>query len=144
MTTYKKTTDELKNEILQTNEIESFFGKNEKELADMPLDKYVSEIIAEKKLKKSEIIKGSGMNRIYAYQIFSGKRIPSRDKLIALAFGLQLNIDQTDKLLKHAGFQPLYARSKRDAIIISVMNRGKSVYTANEQLYESGFDILTT
>ena len=40
------------------------------------------------------------------------------DKLIALCFGMMLDIDETDDLLKYAGYNPLYARNKRDSIII--------------------------
>ena len=42
------------------------------------------QLLEEKSLKKSTVIKNSELNEIYGYQIFSGKRIPSRDKLISI------------------------------------------------------------
>ncbi len=51
-------------------------------------------------------------------RIFAGEKIPSRDKLIALAFGLRLSEEETIKLLKISGNRELYARDERDALIL--------------------------
>jgi len=139
----EKTTDELLNEIKQTGEIEEFLEKNSAEFSEKPLHKYINDLIDASGDSKADIIARSGLNRIYAYQILSGKRLPSRDKLIAFAFGLQLGLDDTDRLLKYAGYSPLYARSKRDAIIISVIDKHGNIFNVNEKLYDNGFRILT-
>ena len=139
----EKTTDELLNEIKKTGEIEEFLEKNSAEFTDKPLHKYLNELIDNSGVAKADVIARSSLNRIYAYQILSGKRLPSRDKLIAFAFGLQLDLEGTDRLIKYAGYSPLYARSKRDAIIISVIEKKGSIFTVNEKLYDNGFKILT-
>lgn len=144
MPKHEKSTDELMNEIKQTGEIKKFIEKNEAEFTDKPLHEMLNEIITEKKLKKSEVIKGSGLNRVYAYQILAGKKSPSRDKLIAFCFGLQLDVDGANSLLKSAGMPVLYARNKRDSIIIFAINSRKNVFLANDLLFENGFEILTT
>lgn len=143
MSKHEKSTDELMNEIKQTNEIEKFIERNDGEFTDKPLHEMLNDIITEKKLKKSEVIKGSGLNRVYAYQILAGKKSPSRDKLIAFCFGLQLNVDEMNSLLKSAGMPVLYARNKRDSIIIFAINSGKTVFVTNHILFENGFEILT-
>ena len=139
----EKTTDELMNEIKETNEIEDFLQKNSAEFHDKPLHKYLNDLIDDSGRSKADIIASSSLNRIYAYQILSGKRLPSRDKLLAFAFGLKLDIEGTDRLLKYAGYSPLYARSRRDAIIISAIDKKGSIFTVNEMLYDNGFKILT-
>lgn len=139
----EKSTDELMNEIKQTNEIKKFIEKNEAEFADKPLHEMLNDIITEKKLKKSEVIKGSGLNRVYAYQILAGKKTPSRDKLISFCFGLQLDVDETNSLLKSVGMPVLYTRNKRDSIIIYAIDSRKSVLLANDVLFENDFEILT-
>ena len=144
MPKYEKTTDELLNEIKQTNEIKKFIERNNGEFSDKPLQDMLNEIITDRKLKKSEVIKRSGLNRVYAYQILSGKKTPSRDKLVAFCFGLQLNVDETNSLLKSAGLPVLYARNKRDSIIIYAINTSKSVFETNHLLFENKFEILTT
>ena len=44
------------------------------------------------------VVRGSYLDRGYVYQIFSGKKTPSRDKLIAIAFGMHLSGDETQKI----------------------------------------------
>ena len=144
MPKHEKSTDELLNEIKQTNEIKKFIERNDSEFSDKPLHDMLNEIIADGKLKKSDVIKRSGLNRVYAYQILSGKKSPSRDKLIAFCFGLQLDVDATNSLLKSAGMPVLYARNKRDLIIIYAINSGKTVFITNDLLFENEFEILTT
>ena len=139
----EKTTDQLLNEIKQTGEIDRFLEENMAEFADKPIHQYLNELIDNSGEPKADIIARSSLNRIYAYQILAGKRLPSRDKLLALSFGLKLSLDDTDRLLKYAGFSPLYARNKRDAVIISSLCNGESVFAVNEHLYDNGFKILT-
>lgn len=140
----EKSTEDLLNEIKQTDEIKNFIKRNDDEFLSKPLHEVIAEIIKDKNLKKSEVVARSGLNRIYAYQILSGKRVPSRDKLIAFCFGLQLDLDETNKLLKRSGLSELYAKNKRDSIIIFAINSKKSVFSVNELLFDNGLDILTS
>lgn len=144
MVNHKKTTDDLVNEIKSSREIEGFFNRNEAEFAEENLAEYIEYIMTKKGLQKSKVVARSGLNRIYAYQIFSGKRFPSRDKLIAISFGLQLSLEETDELLKYAGFSTLYARNKRDAIIIFALTNNKNIFAVNDMLFENGYEIVTT
>ena len=100
----QKTTDQLMNEIQNSHEIEKFLENNNGEFTEEPLCDHLEHLLKEKKLQKSKVVARSGLNRIYGYQILSGKRVPSRDKLIALCFGMMLDIDETDDLLKYAGY----------------------------------------
>lgn len=143
MSDKEKSTDELMNEIKQTHEIKKYIEKNDSEFVSEPLHDILNRLLKEKNIKKSEVVARSSLNRIYGYQIFSGKRIPSRDKLIALCFGFKFDLEETDKLLRAAGYSPLYARNKRDALIIFAINSNKSIFVVNELLFENGFDILT-
>ena len=58
----------------------------------------------QKKLKRSQVAKASGLERSYVFQIFKGQKNPSRNKLIAIAFGMQLTAKETQRLLKIAGY----------------------------------------
>ncbi len=140
----EKSTDELMNEIQNSRDIESYIEKNSGQFDSALLHEKITEIMEQKQLQKSKVVARSGLNRIYGYQIFSGKRFPSRDKLLALCFGLQMSLDETDRLLRFAGYSSLYARNKRDAIIIFAVVNRKSVFETNEMLFENNFEILTT
>lgn len=143
MITKDKTTDELMNEIKSKN-FDRYLEANSSEFTEITLHEYICNIIKEKGLQKSKAVARSGLNRIYAYQILAGKRMPSRDKLIAMGFGLQLDLDEMNKLLRQAGYSPLYARSKRDSMIIYAVINKKSIFAANEMLFDNGFEILTS
>ncbi len=143
MTKPEKTTDELLNEIRSSKEISDYLESNEDEFAQTALHERICALIKDKGMQKSKVVARSGLNRVYGYQILSGKRVPSRDKLIALCFGLMLDLDETNVLLKYYGFAPLYSRNKRDSVIIFAITNKKSVFTANELLFDNGFEILT-
>ena len=107
------------------------------------LSQYLCDLLEEKHLKKSDVIRKGELNESYAYQMFSGvKSTPSKDKLICLSIGMDLSVDETNSLLKLAGLSPLYPRIKRDSIIIINMNNKKSVVEINEELYNEGEETL--
>lgn len=143
MSNQGKSTNELMNEIKQTHEIEKFIEKNRNEFLNEQLHVVLNNMLKERDMKKSEVVARSGLNRIYCYQIFSGKRLPSRDKLIALCFGFKLNLEQTNNLLKNIGFAELYVKNKRDSIIIFGIDSRKSIFAVDEILFENGLSILT-
>lgn len=71
----------------------------------------------EKKLTKADVIRRLNIDRNYGYQVFNGKRIPTRNILIQLALMLELDVEHTDYLLKLAGKPMLYVRNPIDARI---------------------------
>lgn len=131
----RKTTGELL-ETLKSSSLKAYLRDNKDELSDNPIAEYLSLAMEEKGLKKSDVIKSSGIQTNYAYQIFSGLKLPSRDKLICLCFGMALSFDEAQALLKYSGFAPLYPRNKRDSVIIFALQNKKSVIDCNLLLDE--------
>ena len=136
-----KTTEELL-EILKSSSLEAYLKNNDDELIKNPLCNYLNALLDEKNLKKAAVIEKSGIFNIYAYQIFSGVKIPSRDKLICLCMGMDLTIDETQTLLKYSGYALLYPRNKRDSVIISALKSHDSVIRCNIMLDELGLSPL--
>ena len=101
---------------------------------NITLAEYLNELTHFKKLKKSDIILKSGLERSYAYQIFAGKKIPSRDKLLALAFGMELAFEEVQRLLKTNSYAQLYPKNKRDSMIIFALYKKQSLLELNENL----------
>ena len=131
----KKSTEELL-KILKSSSLDAYLKNNSGELVENPICDYLTAIIDERNLSKAEVIKKSNVQTNYAYQIFSGLKLPSRDKLIALCFGLNLTLDETQTLLKYAGYAPLYPRNKRDSVIIAALENSESVIRCNITLDE--------
>lgn len=131
----KKTTDELLKELSE-NRLSAFLEENGEELSNGELSKYLSELLAEKKMTRAEVIRRAGIFDVYGYEIFSGKKHPSRDNVIRLIFGFPLELSEAQKLLKYSFYAPLYPRNKRDAVIISHL--GKSMTELNLELDSLG------
>lgn len=138
----KRPTNELMNSLNESTSIETYIQAEQNYLIDASISDFLNELIDKKKIKKSQVIKNAEMNEIYGYQIFSGKRIPSRDKLIALALGMSLSLDETQQLLKYAGFLPLYPKNKRDSIIIWGIVHQLDICHTNEYLYNHAENTL--
>ncbi len=126
-----KKTDELLKILNDSHDIDGVLQDHEEEFIQMSVSEYLTALIEQKNLVKSEIIRRSGIDRVYGYQILSGTRTPSRDKLIQLAFGMQLGFRETQRLLAYNGFAQLYAKNRRDSIIIFAIKEKKSVIELN-------------
>jgi len=106
------------------------------------LSECLNELVETKGLKKAEVILNSGLERTYAYQIFSGKKTPARDKLLALAIGMNLTFDEVQNLLKVNGYAQLYPKHKRDNIIIFAFYKGQNMLELNDNLFAMGEEII--
>ena len=80
----------------------------------------------------------ANLNETYGYQIFTGQRKPARDKVLRIAFAMALTLRETNRALTAAGASRLYAKDRRDAIIIFCLDRGCSLQKVNEELYRFG------
>lgn len=135
---HKKDTDSLFAELKADKRIEHFLTDNQEEFT-LPLSQYLEQLLAAKGLEKSSVIQESGLDRIYAYQIFSGRREkPSRPKLLALARAFPLNLEETQYLLRYAGLGILYPRNPWDSIVISAIGQNLSTKETNLLLEKLG------
>lgn len=129
-----KTTDELNHEIKSATDIEDFLKKNKEHLLTDSLPEHLNTLLLKKDISRADVVRGSLLDRAYVYQIFSGEKVPSRDKLIAIAFGLCLSDDETQKMLKLSGNRELYARDERDTLILFALQKKKNIFEINELL----------
>lgn len=133
----KKTTDELLNILKSKRNYSDFFKENLDELYFETTSEYLKMLLEQKGLKKGEVINRANLDKGYAYQIFNGiKTNPSRDKLLMLAFGMKLNLEETKKLLKISNLPDLYIRNPRDSVIIFCIENKIDLLQTNEKLDE--------
>lgn len=129
----QKKTDELLNE-LKHSALSDFISENDTEFLSGEFKDYLMRLADEKGMTRAEIIRRAGLFDVYAYQIFAGKKHPSRDNAVRLCFGLALDSEEASELLKHSGYAPLYPRNKRDSVIISALENHLSVTELNLKL----------
>lgn len=137
-----KTTDELNHEIKNATDIEDYLEKNKENMITRSLPGHLKMLLSQKGISRADVVRGSLLDRSYVYQIFSGEKAPSRDKLIAIAFGLCLSDDETQKMLKLSGNRELYARDERDALILFALQRKKTIMETNELLLNHSLTVL--
>lgn len=137
-----KTTDELNHEIKAATDIEDYLEKNKESMLTGSLSEHLNMLLTQKSINKADVVRGSLLDRAYLYQIFSGEKTPSRDKLIAIAFGLCLSDNETQKMLKLSGNRELYARDERDALILFALQRKMTIFETNELLFSHSLTVL--
>jgi hypothetical protein len=135
-------TSTLKNKLFKTVSIKRFVDQFESVLEPEPLHAYMQKLCKDRGEPAERVIKRADIDRTYGHQFFSGLRVPSRDKILQLAFGFELDMEGTQGLLKKARKSPLYVRVKRDAIIIYCLERKMSIDDAQEILNDFELPLL--
>ena len=128
-------TKQLLNKITQTKDIHRFIEQYDEEFLRISPIEYLKEILVQKNMTPSEVAKRSGQGE-YVYKVFRGERKPSRDVLIAIGIGMQLSIEEMQKILRSARFAQLDPRDKRDSVMLYSFKEKQTVEQLNDLLYE--------
>lgn len=134
----EKSTELLQSELKNAKKPEEFFAKNEESLKEKTVPEYLMEMLIQYDKEKSEVVSQAGLSGTYAYQIFDGRKSAGREKLIQMAFGFPLKLEETQRLLKLGGFSELYVKNKREAYIMYALEKGYDIQRLNELLFECG------
>lgn len=138
----EKDTSEIVKELGLSQDFKTFYNENKEYMVVDDLVGMLAELLRRKGMKKSHVIKNAELSEIYGYQIFSGVRVPERNKLLCLAVSIGLNIDEVQQLLKCAGYAQLYVKKPFDSIVLYGFCKGLSVVEINELLYKYGLETL--
>ena len=134
--------DVLRNQIKGANSFTEFWERYKKQVVHQPLSEYLCELLDEKGLKRSDVVVKTGLDKAYVYQIFAGKKHPSRNKLITIAFGMKFSKKETQRMLRLAGHRELWPKDERDALLLFAIQRGMSLEEVHTELERYGFDPL--
>lgn len=137
-----KDTADIVEELDICSDFKTFYNENKDYMVKEDLSALLDGLIKKYNLKKSQIIRAAEMSEVYAYQIFSGLRIPERKKLLCIAIAMGLSLDEVQTLLKSAGYSTLYVKLPFDSIILYGVCKKMSVVEINEILYEYGLETL--
>lgn len=137
-----KSTTKIVEELGLCADFNTFYNENKDYMVTSSLAEMLDKLLKEKNLKKSQVIKYAELSEVYAYQIFSGLRVPERKKLLCLAIGMSLNLEEVQTLLKCAGYSPLYIKLPFDSIILYGICKKLSVVEINELLFEYDLETL--
>lgn len=126
---HKLTSTETTEELDQY--LESIRDKYPKDLSS-----YIKAILAEKGMSIAEMQKKSCIDRTYIYQIMDGSKHPGRDKIIAMAVACNMTLPECQRALEIAQEGILYAKSRRDSLIIYAINNKMDIMGLNSLLEE--------
>ncbi|PLS25305.1 preprotein translocase subunit SecA [Bifidobacterium imperatoris] len=129
-------TEELLDRLLASNSIEAYL--DEEKIKDRELVDYLQFLLARHGLKRADVARASGLNATVVYDIFAGKSRPGRDHAIMLAFGLQCDVRETQRVLRFAGVSELWCRQRRDAIILWCVQQGFDRASTDDELHRFG------
>ena len=87
-----KTTGNLMRELMQTERLDRYLEKNDGQMVDTTLADELKKRLDALELTRAEAALRSGLSRVYVYEIFSGKKVPSRDSVICLCFALEMAV----------------------------------------------------
>lgn len=129
-----KDTEELKKELIATDNINNFLSDNSANFRCYTFTEYFNLLLREKSLLRRQVIKASSLGT-YAYHILAGtKKSTSRKNILSIAFAMGLSPKETDYLLYYAGHKKLYPRSKWDSVVFYALYKHKNIEETNKLL----------
>ena len=132
----ERLTEEVLQELLDAPSLDAFVDG--REFPAETLAGFLGHMLEKKDLKRSRVVRMADLNETFGYQIFTGARNPSRDKVLQIAFAMALTLRETNRALRAAGTSSLNPKFRRDAIIIFCIGQGCSLQKVNEELYRLG------
>ena len=101
-----------------------FIQENHRDAQFQYFFEFLNHKAEEKGLPLAKIVANSRINRNYVYNITSGiKKMPGRDKIIALCIAAEMSFDELNEALMLEGKQTIYPRDARDVWIVICINR---------------------
>ena len=139
---HDKSTVDLRQELMESPDLEQYLAENDAFFSSKDAAAMLNQLFKKCGLSKAALAKRSGMSDIYLHQIFSGRRNPSRSRLLCLCIGLGASLEETQELLKLCGLAQLYPKLRRDAIIIYGLTHRLSLFSINDSLFSSDEETL--
>ena len=136
------TTGTLMKKLFTARNLDNFMKQHNDAMLEISLTEHLSKLCDERETVPERVILKAQIDRVYGHQIFNGTRKPSRDKVIQLAFGFGLDVDDAQKLLRISGKSILYPKLKRDAVIIFGLKNKLVISDVQDILYDYGLTIL--
>lgn len=130
-----KSTTDLNEELMSESDIDTYISQNRDFFAQRNICQLLGQLYDKKAISKAALARKAGMSEVYLHQVFSGRRKPSRDRLICLCLGMGASLEETQQLLRQAAYAQLYPRNKRDAIISHGILHHTELSDINDKLF---------
>ncbi len=126
-------------EIEEPEDLEDILG----DIYTETFGKHLQKLINKKGLKNSQVYAAANISKQYFSKLLKGQVKPSKEKVLALAVGLRLNMDEAEDFLRLAGyaFSPI---SQTDTVVAFFLKKQEfSVAMIDIVLFDYGLDTLS-
>ena len=130
----ESSTQDLSRELMSESNLDAYLSRNQPVFYDEDVANLLNRLYQRTDLSKAALARQAGMSEVYLHQVFSGRRKPSRDRLLCLCICMGASLEEIQQALKHATYAPLYPKHKRDAIISYGILHGTALEKINEKL----------
>ena len=135
-------TDELMALLFKERNLEQFLQRNESAYLMASFGEYLNAWCRKHLEVPEQVIRRANLEKSYGHQLFNGKRKPSRDTILQLAFAMEADVAQAQEMLKIARKSLLYPRIKRDTVIIYCLHNHVGLVDTEIILQDLGLPIL--
>lgn len=136
------TTDEILQMLFSEPTLEHWMTKEASDIRFPSFSDYITALCRQRQEPPERVINRANLERSYGHHLFSGRRNPSRDTVLQLAFGFGLDYEETQELLKVARKSQLYPRVKRDMVLAYCLYHRYSLTACQEALQQYGLPLL--
>jgi len=137
-----KETEKIMGNLGSAQSMTEFLRENKAAFINKPVGEYIDLEIEKRKLIKAKIIRDSGMNKRYFFDVLYGGKIPDRRYIIRIFMAMKLDLADVQWYLNACGYRQLYARDKQDCVIIYCINHKLPVQECNVMLNKIGLENL--
>ena len=130
--------DDLCEELMEESSIQSYLKENQDCFHDNSVAALLTAMYERRDINKASLARRAGMSEVYLHQVFSGRRNPSRDRLLCVCMGMEASLEEIQTLLRQAGYAEIYPKIKRDAIICHGILHRRSPGEINDTLFAQG------
>lgn len=104
---------------------------------------YIKDLIYGRGLTIREALRFAGMKESYGRKVINGEKSSNRDNVLRVCISAGFTLKETNRVLKLNNMRSLYAKDKRDAVIMLAINDGvSSTYDVDDMLTDNELPIL--
>lgn len=127
-------TEKLLHAITQASTVSEALRFVEDQSTLTPISQLLGDVLACRQVSPQQLATLIDMERSTLYRLLNGERLTTRNVLLRIALALNMNLEETQTLLRSGHRAELYALVRRDALIIFCIERGYSLEKTETEL----------
>ncbi|MBO5497330.1 MAG: hypothetical protein J5967_08000 [Oscillospiraceae bacterium] len=136
------TTEELLRLLFMESSLDHLMRRSADSVQLPAFSDYITALCRQRGEPPERVINRTNLERSYGHQLFSGRRSPSRDTVLQLAFGFGMDYEAAQELLKIARKSLLHPRVKRDMVLVFGLHHHYSILDCQIALEQYGLPLL--